>query len=415
MVYKKHGSLIVLLVISFLLTEAQERTLDYFINTGIEQSPLLKDLRNQQRANLIDSLKILAGYQPQVNAVSTNSFAPIVGGWGYDEAITNGTNFSQLVTISKRLVSKENLQNQHEAIQLLNESLKISGKISEQDLRKSITAQYISAYGNWQQLDFNKQVLALLQKQQKLLKQLAENGVYKQTDYLSFLVTVQQHEMLISQIKIQFQNDYATLNYLCGIRDTAALALKKPAISLSVIPEAETSVFYQQFLTDSLKLKNSAALIDFNYKPKVSLYGDGGYLSSFHELPYKNFGFSLGFNIAVPIYDGHQKQMEHNKISIAEQSRQQYRDYFKKQYGQQIAQLFQQLHATENLLTQSNEQIKYSSALIEANQKLLETGDARISDYILAIGNYLNAQNTISVYTVNQLQIINQINYWSRN
>jgi outer membrane protein TolC len=415
MEYTKRIGIICLLAISTFYVGAQERNLEYFINTGIEQSPLLKDLRNQQRSNLIDSLRILAGYQPQVNAVSTNSYAPVIGGWGYDEAITNGANFSQLVTISKKLVSKENLQNQHEAIQLLNESLKNSGKITEQDLRKSITAQYITAYGNWQQYDFNKQVLVLLKKQQELLKKLAENAVYKQTDYLNFLVTVQQHEMLISQIKIQYQNDYATLNYLCGIKDTATIALKKPNISLAVIPEAENSVFYQQFLTDSLKLKNSAALIDFGYKPKVSLYGDGGYLSSFAEQPYKNFGFSLGLNIAIPLYDGHQKQMQHSKINIAEQSRQQYRDYFKKQYSQQIAQLYQQLHATENLLLQSSEQIKYSSALIEANLKLLETGDARISDYILAIGNYLNAQNTVTVYTVNQLQIINQINYWSRN
>ena len=410
----KKSILIAFILLFQLAAFSQERSLDYYLQAGIENSPLLKDLKNQQRANLIDSMRILAGYLPQVNAVSSNSYAPTIGGWGYDGAITNGSNFSQLVTVSKQLVSKENLKNQHEAIQLLNESLKTTGKISEQDLRKTIIAQYISAYGNFQQFNFNKEVLQLFKKEQNILKNLTEKGIYRQTDYLSFLVTMQQQEILISQLRNNFQNDFSTLNYLCGINDTVAIPLKKPEIVLSVLPDAENSVFYQQFLNDSLRLRNSDALIDYKYKPKVNLYGDGGYLTSFSGDAYKNFGVSVGVNIVVPIYDGKQKKMQHDKIEIAEQSRQQYRDYFKTQYSQQIAQLFQQLHAAEQLVQQSNSQIKYAETLIEANQKLLETGDAHMADYILAIGNYLNAKNTITLNTINQLQIINQINYWNR-
>ncbi|MEI6087928.1 MAG: TolC family protein [Bacteroidota bacterium] len=406
--------LLFFILLLHLIAFTQERSLDFYIRAGIENSPFLKDLKNQQRANTIDSMRILAGYLPQVNAVSTNSYAPTVGGWGYDGAITNGSNFSQLVSVSKQLVSKENLKNQHEAIQLLNESLKTSGKISEQDLRKTITAQYISAFGNYQQYYFNKEVLQLFKKEQTILKSLTEKGVYRQTDYLSFLVTMQQQEIQITLYKNIFQNDFSSLNYLCGINDTSAVPLKKPEIFLSLLPEAENSIFYQQFLNDSLKLRNSDALIDYRYKPKVNVYGDGGYLTSFSGQAYKNFGVSLGLNLVVPIYDGKQKKMQHDKIEIAEQSRKQYRDYFKTQYSQQIAQLFQQLHAAEDLVHQSENQIKYVETLIEANQKLLETGDAHMADYIIAIGNYMNAKNTITLNRISQLQIINQINYWNR-
>ena len=45
---------------------------------------------------------------------------------------------------------------------------------------------------------------------------------------------------------------------------------------------------------------------------------------------------------------------------------------------------------------------------------LSETGDARMADYLLAIGNYLTAKNAIRQNTINKLQIINQINYWNR-
>lgn len=393
---------------------AQEKTLDYYINAGTQNSPLLKDLRNQKASNLIDSLRILAGYKPQVTGISTNSYAPSFNGWGYDGAITNGINFSQVIGVSKKLVSKENLQNQHEAIQLLNESLSISGRITEQDLRKSITAQYITAFGNWQQLGFNKEVLDLLKKEEGLLRKLTEKGIYRQTDYLSFLVTMQQQELLISQIHIQFQNDFASLNYLCGIRDTTAFPLSAPDIELALLPPAESTIFYQQFKIDSLKLKNSDALIEFNYKPKVSLYADGGYLSSFAEQAYKNFGTSVGVSIVVPIYDGKQKKMQHDKISIAEQTRQTYRDYFKTQFDQQIAQLTQQLLSTQQLIGQTAQQIKYTETLIEANRKLLETGEVRMADYILSLGNYLAAKNSITQNNISRLQIINQINYWNK-
>jgi glutaredoxin 2 len=123
---------------------------------------------------------------------------------------------------------------------------------------------------------------------------------------------------------------------------------------------------------------------------------------------------SGGVSITVPIYDGKQKKMQQDKISIAEQTRQNYRDYYRKQFSQQIAQLSQQLNATTQLINQTAPQIKYTETLIEANRKLMETGDARMADYIIAIGNFLTTKNIITQNSINKLQIINQINYWNR-
>ncbi|HXL58629.1 MAG TPA: hypothetical protein VN958_20345, partial [Chitinophagaceae bacterium] len=97
-----------------------------------------------------------------------------------------------------------------------------------------------------------------------------------------------------------------------------------------------------------------------------------------------------------------------------EQTRQNYRDYFKTQYDQQIAQLSQQLNSIEELIKQTNNQIRYTEGLLEANRKLMAAGDLRIADYVIAINNYLNAKNIITQNTVARLQLINQINYWNR-
>lgn len=397
-----------------LCANAQDRSLEYYLNAAAQNSPLLNDYNNQKLANLIDSLRIQAGTKPQVTANSTNSYAPSINGYGYDGAVTNGANFSQLITVSKDFTRKNYLNNQYEAIRLLNESLTVTGKISQQDLIKSVTAQYITAYGDWQQVSFNSEMLSLFKKEESILKNLTEKGVYRQTDYLSFLVTVQQQEIQNSQAMLQYQNDFATLNYLAGITDTTTLPLPAPSIELALVPDAQTTVFYQQYMIDSLKLRNSDALIDYTYKPKISAYADGGYLTAFPKEFSKNFGVSVGLNVSIPIYDGKQRKMQHDKIAISERTRQGYRDFFKKQFDQQLSQLSQQLKNTQALIDQLNRQIKYSETLVEANRKLLETGDARMSDYILAIGNYLNAKNTIRQNNTNKLQIINQINYWNK-
>lgn len=393
---------------------AQEKNLDYFISAAIKNSPLLKDYNSQARSNLIDSLRIRAAYKPQVNAVSNNLYAPVIGGWGYDNAITNGINFGQLITVSKEVANKKVLQNQFEAIQLQNNSLAVTGKISEQDLKKTITSQYVAAYGSWQQYLFNKDVYELLSKEDSILKKLTESGVYRQTDYLTFLVTLKQQKLSVTQARIQYRNDFSTLNYLSGLQDTSFEMLADPALQINALPELENTVYYQKFTTDSLLLKNNDAQIDLNYKPKISLYADAGYLSSFAYQSYKNFGTSVGINLSMPIYDGKQKKMQHDKIAIAEQTRQQYRDFFKTQYNQEIAQLVQQLEAADEIIAEATEQIKYTQGLMQANRKLMTTGDAHIVDYIIALNNYLNAKNIITQNTTGKLQIINQINYWNR-
>ncbi len=410
----KNTFLLFVILLFHLSLFSQGKRLEDYIQTGIQNSPLLKDYSNQQLANLVDSLRIIAGYKSQIEGVSVNTYAPTIRGWGYDGAITNGANFSELLKVSRRLVGRENIGSQNEAIRLLNESLILSGKVTELDLKKSITTQYITAYGNWQQFQFNNELLSLLKKEESILKSLAEKGVYRQTDYLSFIVTIHQQELLISQVRMQFNNEFATLNYLCGIKDTSATALAEPLLDPINITEAENTVFYHQYQVDSLKFRNNDAQIEYSYKPKVDLYADGGYLSSLNYQAYKNFGISAGVTVTVPIYDGGQKKMQHDKIAIAEQTRQSYRDFFKKQYDQQVAQLSQQLLSTQQLIMQASGQIRFTEALMDANRKLLETGDVRMADYILAISNYLTAKNIVIQNTVNKLQLINQINYWNR-
>ena len=393
---------------------AQQRNLDYFLQQAIQNSPLIKETNNNILLNKIDSLQIIATYKPQVNGISNNYYAPIVHGYGYDEIITNLRNFSEQISATKTFIGKRNLQIQFNGIRLLNDSLFIAGKITEQDLRRTIVAAYIAAYGSWRQYNFNNEVYNLLSTEDTILKKLTQASVYRQTDYLTFLVTLQQQHLTITLAKQQYQNDYAALNYLCGLVDTSFTPLDSPHIALQRLPEYNTSVFYRKFATDSLLLKNASQQIGLAYKPKLSFNADGGYVSSFTYAPYKNFGVGAAVNLIIPIYNGNQKKLQYRRLDILEQTRIYKRDFYTTQYQQQVAQLSQQLQTTSQIINETNEQLKYVHALLDANRKLLVTGDVRIADYIIAISNYLNAQNTITQNMIRQFQIITQINYWNK-
>ena len=61
-------------------------------------------------------------------------------------------------------------------------------KISEQDVIKTITDQYIVTYGEQLQLDFYNEINALLRKEDSLLKKLTQDNAFKQNEYLGFVV-----------------------------------------------------------------------------------------------------------------------------------------------------------------------------------------------------------------------------------
>ena len=405
---------IIFFILSVIVCSAQKNNLDYFVNQALANSPLLKDYRGQILSFVLDSQIIRAGLKPQVNGISNNSYAPIIHGWGYDEVITNGQQISGLLQVSKSFLSNKTIASQISNLQIQSQSAANNIKISEQDLIKAITDQYIVTYGEQLQIAFNNEINSLLKKEDSLLKILAQNNVYKQTDYLSFTVTLQQQLLNTSQLEIQYNFDYAGLNYLAGIVDTATAVLQDPQLNSVTFGDYTNSIFYHQFVLDSLKLSNDRLLIDLTYRPKINAYADAGYNSSLAYLPYKNFGASVGLNITVPIYDGRQKRLQYAKIDIQERTRLVKKDFFLRQRNQQILQLMQQLNATNKLIDQINKQINYTETLISVNEKLLSTGDIRLTDFILTLHNYSDAKNLVTQNYISRLKIVSQLNYWGR-
>jgi outer membrane protein TolC len=388
---------------------AQNRTLDFYIARA-KANPQLLETQNQIQSLSQDSGKLQASYGLQVSANANLYYAPVAGGWGYDNIITNGREIMGVMSVSKQIaLGKNNLQTRLNSFSIQKDILNNQSKLTLKSLEQNITQQYIDSYAALQQYELANEIDTFLQMEDVALKKLTQSAIFKQTDYLTFVVALQQQHLVAQQAKAQYLSNVATLNYMCGIEDTDWIALAKPVMEDSALIPFEQTAYYESSLLDSIKNDNDAKIIGLDYKPKLSVFADGGYESSWTTESYKNFGISAGLSFSLPVYDGHQKKMSLLQNELQENSRKNYTDFYRRQYNQQAMQLLQQVNLCEQLIAEAERQLTYSKALIEANRKQLTTGDVHITDYLLSINNYLNLRSGIIQNDMARLSLLNQI------
>ena len=390
---------------------ADAQSLDYYLKKGLENSPLLKEFNNQLLSGTLDSLLTNATYKPQINQVSQALYAPVGKNLGYDEAITNGGNFSALVNLVQPLLNKRIKAGQFRDISLSNQAIGINAKLTETDLRLGITAQYLTAYADFRQIEFIQSTLKLLKEEQEILKSLVEQGIYLQTDRMNMALAITNQEIAIKQGMIQYKNDLGLINFVCAITDHPRAVLEKPEMMLRNTFDINDSPAMMKFRIDSLKNINSRHLIDLNYRPKLNVVADAGFLAVSPENIPNNFGTSFGLNFALPIYDGKQRKLLQDKTLLAENSRMNYRHFYSSQYRQRLSQLTEQLKLTDDLILGIKSQLSEQEKLIAIYKVEITKGLVRFIDFLATVNNYTLTKNNLTISEMNRLQIINQMNY----
>jgi hypothetical protein len=400
-----------LVLVAIIIFKGNAQSLDTFLETALKNSPLLHDYNNQVISGRLDSLLLLSTSKPQVNQISQIMYPPSGPGWGFDESITNGGNYSAVMNITKPLFNKKQISGQLQSINLLNQTIRLNMKIAVIDLKKIVTIQYITAFSDFSQHQFNLFMFDQLTKEQTTVKALVDKGVYQMTDFLNLQVLISSQRIAISQSFIQLRNDFSLLNFICGIDGHRDINLIKPEITVQNNSNPEISPLFAQFRIDSLKNENSRLLVDLNYRPRLNVFADAGFNAISPENVPHNFGAGFGVNFSVPIYDGKQRKLQYDKISLAENTRIYYKKFYSSQYKLQSDQLNSQLKLTDNLINDIRNQLLEQERLIELYRMELENGIVRFLDYLTVINNYTATRNTFLITEMSRLQIINQLNY----
>jgi len=404
--------LVVTFLFSFLSGKSQEQTLDYFLQQGIKNSPLIRDLNGQIRSNRIDSLLIKAMNKPRVEFRGYAYYAPVVNNFGYSEVLTNIANLTSVISVSQPLFNKNTVKENLVKTGIQKQSLINTIRLTEISLKKAITAAYLDVWSTYSDISVNLELLSFIREQGKILKSLTENGIYRQTDYLSFMIDLQGQELQIRELNLQFHKQISDLYILCGIRDTSVFSPVKPDLGNFLSSRKTVSPLFMRFFIDSLRISNEKILTDRNYKPAVSWFSDAGLINNDPRVIYQNFGLSLGLNFTLPVYDGNQRKLNFQKLKSEEDIRAGYSEAFKREYYQQLQQFSDELEQTRALLPAVTAQVRNSELLVNSEKELVIKGSGSITDYLIAVKNYLSVRKSLNQYEVRLLQIQNEINYF---
>ena len=393
------------------LAKNQSRNLDFYLKEGLQNSPLLNDYRNQINSASSDSLLIKAAKKPLVEAKSQLQYSPVYDNFGYDEVITDGGNYMAVMGVSQKIFNKKELDNKYESVGLQKLALDNSSTLSVNELNKVITDQYLTAYSVYSDLSFNRIFLKLSRDENDIVAIFVKNGVCKQTDYLSLVLETQSQDILVNQLDGQFRKEQLLLNKLCGLNDTVFYNLEEPHIEIRGMPDIVKSPEFIQYKIDSMRIENEKAAIDLRYKPKVNWFADAGFLTSTPWNFYQHFGYSAGISLNFPVYDGKQKVIEKQKLEFNENSRRNYEESFRKQYFQQIQQLYEELKTLNKTSEQTEIQLATSDQLVRALKDQLEKGIIQMTEYINAIKNFRAINRNLILVDIRKLQVINDMNY----
>lgn len=407
----KHACLLILLFCAGITGISQTRTLDFYLDEGLRNSPVLNDLNNRLKEGSVDSLIIEAQRKPFIEGVSQLIYYPYNGRLGYDEVITDGGNYQVVASVSQEIFNRRRTVNRFRSLDIRKESTVMSGKLSEAELKKTITNLYLEAYSAWNDLDFNRSFLELLTSELSLLKDFADRGVCSQTDYLSMLVEAGGQEVTITRMKNIYDKDLMLLNEICGIVDTAKVVLKEPDIQLTEIDGTPDFIFLRQFITDSLDIVNSKEAVGLGYRPVVKWFADAGILTSSPWNFYRHFGVGAGLSLNVPVYDGHQKRLEEQKLAIKENTRSFNSLSARKQYDQNYLRLKEELKDLDNTGEKLEEQLVLADRLVKTLKAQLESGIVKMTEYINAIRNYRTINMNRSLIKIETAVVKNEMNY----
>ena len=398
---------------------ASPRRLDEFLLVARQRSPQLREITNQVAQNRLDSLRRARQNGVQVGGAAAALYAPTVTNsqgenvFGYDNAVTNGGNYAALAQVSKPILNRFQLGTDYRLLENQGQVLRNTGRLTALDLRRSITEQFLTAYAAQLQLRFGRELLGQLRQQDEQLRALVNAGIFKQTQYLSFYLSVRTQEVSVEQNRLGYRRELGTLRALCGVADTALTSLEAPARPAHRPLAGLLAPAQRQYTLDSLRLGLERRAVDATYRPRLSAVLDAGLQSSAPGLLAlrRSVGLSGGLALSVPIFDGHQRQLQYQQLALSEQSRRGYRQFITGQRRQQYEQLEGLIRASDALLDRIREQLRVADALVRAARQQLATGDVAILDYLNLVTSYRTLQFNLTQAETDRLRSLYALDF----
>lgn len=404
-------------------------TLDYYLESAREKSPLIQDYRNQKEIEVYERQRLKALYtRSKVTLNGDYLFVPVISKdngktsfewnpqdgvdyYGYDLGQSSG-HFQAGVTWTQPLLGHSAYKVADEQARMNTEILNDKMHLEQHQLERVVTEQYLLCLLDSKQIAFADSVGQLLDRQAVVVRHLAESGLAKLSDLQLVTIERQSNQDMEIASRQSFYTHLMDLNMLCGIKDTAVVLLEEPALTLRLLPAA-SSAFMEQYRLDSLNTLMSLHSFNVQYKPQLHLFVDGGLRISEFTSMQKHFGMSAGLTFSWTLYDGKQKRLMEKQARARMNSIAFYKDNFNMQQELRRQQYLTELKTYgERCRLLQNRLAEYRQVLA-GYRKEMQAGELSVIDYITVLRNRIEAEKEYILLETNRQLLINTFNYWN--
>lgn len=404
-------------------------TLDYYLESARENSPLIQDYRNQKEIEVYERQRLKALYtRSKVTLNGDYLFVPVISKdngktsfewnpqdgvdyYGYDLGQSSG-HFQAGMTWTQPLLGHSAYKVADEQARMNTEILNDKMHLEQHQLERVVTEQYLLCLLDSKQIAFADSVGQLLDRQAAVVRHLAESGLAKLSDLQLVTIERQSNQDMEIASRQSFYTHLMDLNMLCGIKDTAVVLLEEPALTLRLLPAA-SSAFMEQYRLDSLNTLMSLHSFNVQYKPQLHLFVDGGLRISEFTSMQKHFGMSAGLTFSWTLYDGKQKRLMEKQARARMNSIVFYKDNFNMQQELRRQQYLTELKTYgERCRLLQNRLAEYRQVLA-GYRKEMQAGELSVIDYITVLRNRIEAEKEYILLETNRQLLINTFNYWN--
>lgn len=417
---------IFLFSVVFGLSANAQNNLDYFINQAIENSATLIDQTNQIAISQLEMQRLtreISGFQvygtadllfaPYFNNRKFIDTNPETQAYGYDPGISNGGLYSALINASQPIFTRGILDANLLAQQATRKQSKYLTEQAKTDLKKQVADQYITVYTDQEMAKVNADLLSIISDQTIVFQKLADAGLRKPSDALVVQLERKNQEATIRASKLKWRQDYLDLYILCGLADTTMIPLNPPNFPSTSLSDT-LSVYKAKFAADSLNAVATAAVFNTKYKASMNVFANGGLNAvDFNRIPH-NVGFSVGFGLRVPIYDGRQRELNDQKRMLGLKTAEAYKIQMQQEVSSTISK-FQNaiLDQRQNLETLRNQAQDYQS-LFDQYKVELKSGLISVVDYVNGFQLYQSYRSHVVQAQSNLFSLQSGYTYWNR-
>lgn len=402
-----------------------QRNLEFYLNAAYRNNPAINEQQNLIQINNLQrdldyaqnsgfNMYLSANYLfvPYFNnsggIITSNPDANAIG---YDIGLTNGGLYSAQFNIEKNIFNgalNDVLSNQRN---ISENKIRNDVELLKRELRKQVTDQYLQTYLSYQLCKMTNELISYLNDQLKILGELVESGMAKQSEYLLLSVEIENQKITANDYLSQFKSNLYDLNSLSGIKDSSVVELD--SISLELKNTRTNSVLFKKFELDSLTIENQQRLFETKYQPQVSLFFNTGLNAVELNNIQRKFGLSAGINFALPIFDGNQRSITRQQTKVSIETINNYKTNFAILLDNQKNSALKKIESLENNLDNLSRQIESYNTVIKISERELRQGQLSMIEYLTILKNFADLKKNKITTEINYQLEINNYNYWN--